>query len=381
MTRLKSLTAILLCTVLTAALFGNILFVRADYNPTVTVDTVTAAPGDSVLINIDISDNTALMAITVTFHYDPNVLEYTKFHAGFLRDYLLQDHNGYVSFVNCESENRTENGTLVTLEFKVKEDAQVGFYPITIKNIWPGQRADNLTGCFACWEGTKITPTVVAGGVEIKYNGKNCKHRYGKWTDTVEAKCTKGGMQTRVCSICGHNENRETDPVGHEFTSEWIVDRPATSEQDGIMSRHCIRCDKTADAVTFSLLDSATHDFSNKKDDAIQPETWQLLLEIKQQQEHSPNTAEEDEPQQTDPEEKPTSEEDPKLQEPMSAEQLIEQEKTADLGFIDRTVQYFVGAHGDGGLMAVLREGVRTVMDQLRMKLILPILSVLFLGW
>lgn len=374
---LKRFGAVLLACVLLLTAMSGVLTVSADHTPTVTVGTVSAVPGDTVLVNIDIKDNVALMAITVTFHYDAAVLEYTGYHAGFLKDYGLADRKGYISFVNCESEDRTDNGTMLTLEFKVKDDALTGFCPITIKNIWPDKAGDSLKGCFACFEGTKITPTVVAGGVEIKYNGKNCRHKFGQWTDTVAAKCTDNGIQTRVCTACGHNEQRESKPLGHEFAADWTVDREATTEEDGVMSRHCNRCEAVTDRVTFSLPEAEENEFENQAGTQVQPETFEPLKEI-QNQNKQPEQKPQEEPEET-PTDSPTEESPSQndVQEGTTAEDLILENKEETVGFFSRFIEYLFGARGNGGIIAVLKEGFLEHAPAVLWKAAAAILSVI----
>ena len=376
MKRCKRWIAILLSVMLTATVCGTALPVSAVYTPTVSVDTVSAVPEDTVLVNISIANNTALMALTVTFHYDPSVLTYSTYYPGLLSEYWIQDHGGYISFVSEEGEDKNFNGVLLTLAFQVKKNAPIGFYPITVKNIWPDRNGDSLSGCFACWEGTKINPIVVTGGVRIDYNGKNCNHRYGNWEDKAAPKCTEKGMQTRTCLICGHTENRETDALGHEFSPNWTVDRPATAERDGVMTRHCIRCDQTTDRVTFALDDAGENGFSNETGVGIEPQAWEPLREIMKKYENTKQPAVSDEPEA----ETGTAEtQNPAKSDSMTADDLVENAKNPKLGFLSKTVQYLFGARGDGGIIGVIRQGMEEYLDGFWQKSVVAFLSALFL--
>ena len=223
----------------------------------ITVDTVTAVNGDSVIVKLDMSNNPGIMAMTISITYDSSVLTYERFYRGYLRDYTVAAHpdKNLIRLVNCENGNLHKNATMISFQFKVNENADFGFYPITI---------DYKQGDFCNWKLKKLMPEITSGGVNIKFNGKNCKHKkYGKWKTAAPAGCTEPGAEQRACEKCGHIEIRETEPIGHSFSPEWTIDEPATKDALGKMSRHCERCDATTDLLTFTLKDGEDNKIDN----------------------------------------------------------------------------------------------------------------------
>lgn len=242
----------------------------------ITVSTVTAVNGDSVIVKLDMSDNPGIMAMTISITYDSSVLTYERFYRGYLRDYTVAAHpdKNLIRLVNCENGNLHKNATMISFQFKVNENADFGFYPITI---------DYKQGDFCNWKLKKLMPEITSGGVNIEFNGKNCNHKkYGKWETAAPAGCTEPGAEQRACKKCGHIEIRETEPIGHSFSPEWTIDEPATKDALGKMSRHCERCDATTDLLTFTLKDVEDNKIDNNPLAEIKPSDFTDKLKDEQ---------------------------------------------------------------------------------------------------
>ena len=57
-----------------------------------------------------------------------------------------------------------------------------------------------------------------------------------EWTTTKEATCTEKGEKHGICTVCGHEETREIEALGHEFANEFTVDKEATTTEEGSKS-------------------------------------------------------------------------------------------------------------------------------------------------
>ena len=255
----RKLFSFLLCGVLLICALIPALTVSADpaYG-TITIGTVNAVPGDTVVVPISIENNPGIMAITVSITYDSSALTYQSYQRGFLKDYTVAAHpdRNLIRFVNCENRNRRNNGIMVSLEFKVNENASFDLHPITI---------EYKAGDFCNWSLDKLMPDIVPGGVNVAFNGSNCRHeKYSKWETAADPSCTEPGISQRYCAKCGHVDRKEIPAVGHEYEANWTVDRPATAETNGIMSRHCIRCDAITDTLTFTLQQAEEEHIANE---------------------------------------------------------------------------------------------------------------------
>ena len=74
-------------------------------------------------------------------------------------------------------------------------------------------------------------------------------HVFGEWRTTVNPTCTEGGEMKRSCSVCGAEETKTIDALGHDYSDQWTVDEEADCVNDGSKSRHCSRCDAKTDVT------------------------------------------------------------------------------------------------------------------------------------
>ena len=74
-------------------------------------------------------------------------------------------------------------------------------------------------------------------------------HVFGEWQTTVKPTCTEGGKMIRSCSVCGVEETKTIDALGHDYSEQWTVDEEADCVNDGSKSRHCSRCDAKTDVT------------------------------------------------------------------------------------------------------------------------------------
>lgn len=246
---LKKIISFLLAVCILCSLFATVFTVGAAqiHKGKITIDTVSGVNGDTVIVPIRMEENPGIMAITVSITYNSEALTFEKYYLGeVVYDYYVVDHptKNLLRFVNCENKDRANNGTILSLQFKIKDTAEADFHKIDIKYS---------AGDFCNWNLDKVMPQIIPGGVDVAFNGNNCKHRkYGDWETVAVATCKQKGAKQRICKTCGHTDISETPPVGHTYSDSWTIDEPATPEKDGLMSRYCLNCDHYVDRMTFS---------------------------------------------------------------------------------------------------------------------------------
>ncbi len=120
---------------------------------------------------------------------------------------------------------------------------------------------------FGAWE--TITPaTEDSEGLEQRVCArKNCgfkeeraipvlSHTHNYITTTIEPTCTERGYTKYTCEKCGNSYNADYEkPLGHDYSTEWIVDKEATCTETGIKSHHCTRCEAKTDETEIPLAD------------------------------------------------------------------------------------------------------------------------------
>ena len=96
---------------------------------TISAETVSANPGDTIKIPIKISENTGLMGFSINFSFDASALEIVDVEksdvlsAGMFDDSVGTGKNNYFKVIWCDTQNITKNGELFTLTFKVLPNA------------------------------------------------------------------------------------------------------------------------------------------------------------------------------------------------------------------------------------------------------------------
>ena len=102
-----------------------------------------------------------------------------------------------------------------------------------------------------------------------------------EWTTTKEATCTEKGEKHGICTICGHEETREIEALGHEFANEFTVDKEATTTEEGSKSQHCLHagCTEKTNVTVIPKLTAGSEEVNptpstpDNKDDANVPST------------------------------------------------------------------------------------------------------------
>ena len=102
-----------------------------------------------------------------------------------------------------------------------------------------------------------------------------------EWTTTKEATCTEKGEKHGICTVCGHEETREIEALGHEFANEFTVDKEATTTEEGSKSQHCLHagCTEKTNVTVIPKLTAGSEEVNptpstpDNKDDANLPST------------------------------------------------------------------------------------------------------------
>ncbi len=264
---LKKVFATVLCVILCFAL--SFTAWAAPVDTKVTVSSVDAMPGDTVVIDVNISNNPGIMAMAFTVTYDSDDLEYKSYSKGYLSNYTVKNHTdkGHVAFVNVENKNIATDGTIISLTFEVKKASKPGKHPITIANSNRDKHGNKVHNIFSDANQNYIVPTVASGGITVAETCENSGHKYGEWNILQNADCTTTGLKNHTCVRCSYLEE-VTIPITHDFEAEWTVDKIATPEEDGIMSRHCTKCDAVTDKISFSYEEIGGDDNDDNSSDS-----------------------------------------------------------------------------------------------------------------
>jgi hypothetical protein len=261
---LRKILSFIIALIILLSFTISSLTVYAAEECTVIVETVDAATGDDVFVNLNIKNNPGIMAMTISITYNSSALEYIDYYYGdVFTDYTVAAHptRNLIRLVISEKKNKDADGIVASFKFKVAKDAEFKLHDMTV---------EYSSGDFCDYDLKRIMPKIVSGGVNVAFNGSNCSHKeYGEWKQTVAPSCEKEGVSERICKKCNHADHKDIEPVGHTYSDKWTVDIPATADKPGTMSRHCLRCDTSIDETNFTLQNSTDAEFENKYDATV----------------------------------------------------------------------------------------------------------------
>lgn len=128
--------------------------------------------------------------------------------------YDPNNHNGHLERVNAKDATCGEEGNIT---------------------YW------HCTECGKCYSDASATTEITLESTKI---AKLTSHTYtSTWTKTKDPTCTEPGTEERVCSVCGHIDQREIAALGHN--TEHVVRKNETCTEPGnIEYWHCSTCGK-----------------------------------------------------------------------------------------------------------------------------------------
>ncbi len=310
----------------------------------ITVGTVTGNTGDTVIVPITIEDNPGICGITVSITYNSSALEFVEDMMGnVIYEYMTKAHptKNIIRLVTSEQGNKYNNGTMLSLKFKIADKAPAELHKIDITY---------RSGDFCNWKLDRIMPKIIAGGVNVNLSKSNCPHKsYTEWSTATIPTCTENGAEMKTCNACGHVELRDTEPIGHEYSKDYTVDKEATKNESGLMSRHCIRCKDFTDQISYTLKDSDDGNIKNEFDTIVPPNDYINNLHKDQYPENEPessatqnnNSASSTNSNEPTINEKPVSNpNEPTISEPQE-QPLIEPDKNIKLTVIEKIKEVF----------------------------------------
>jgi len=104
--------------------------------PSIVIGNTTGTAGDTVTVTVDLKNNPGFGGMAYNVYYDSSVLELISYELGIGAAICVDSGiDGYVGRVNFQYggiTNVTGDGILVTITFKIKENAKEGFTAITV---------------------------------------------------------------------------------------------------------------------------------------------------------------------------------------------------------------------------------------------------------
>ncbi len=99
----------------------------------------------------------------------------------------------------------------------------------------------------------KVQPTCTKEGLKISTCSRcnvtkeitieKTAHKIDGGTVTKQPTCVEAGAKTYKCKDCGTTITEEVKALGHNYSKDFTIDKPATPTETGSKSKHCTRCD------------------------------------------------------------------------------------------------------------------------------------------
>ncbi len=87
-------------------------------------------------------------------------------------------------------------------------------------------------------------------------------HNFGAWETVTPPNCTDKGSEKRSCTVCGYTETRSIDELGHDWESDFTIDKEATCTEEGSKSIHCKNCEAV---MSITAIPKTEHVYENGK--------------------------------------------------------------------------------------------------------------------
>ena len=220
MSKMKKISCIVTVVIAICMIFILSINVSAAESPEIAGGNFTACRGEQITMSVTLTDNPGFTYLKLGVDYDENALTLVSVSNGNICSNLTKG----TYYIWSADENVTSDGILITLVFRVKDDAVLENTEVTIE-------------CVECsdYDENDVSVNVVGGSVDII-----CAHgAHPEMFDAVVTAptCTAMGYTTYTCD-CGDSYIADyIDAAGHTHTS--VVTAPTCTAM-GYTTYTCI---------------------------------------------------------------------------------------------------------------------------------------------
>lgn len=210
--------------------------VSAASDPVIAISGEQADPGDTVSLTVSLRDNPGLTVMRLQVEYDTSVLTLIDVkdseRLGKTVHSKALDAEPYVLYWNNATSkvNFKNNGDIVTLTFKIADDARYDEYSV---DVTFGEK-DILDK-----DMEPVHFRVETGRVAV-----SCDHTRTEWRIKKAGTCLKKSVQALVCRDCGAEMDTRNGKIGAHKVDKWTIDRQPTQTKEGQRSGYCQVCEK-----------------------------------------------------------------------------------------------------------------------------------------
>ena len=217
---MKKIIAYLLTIVL--LLGTGVVAVSAAGAGTLSATNASGYRGDTVTVNVNLNSNPGLISMKFQVSYSSNLTLVSVSNSGLLNGWTTPAPTISSPYTlrwadSLATTNSTATGKLVTLTFKIADNATIGTETVSI--VFNESRDCN---------GGKNTFSNTSATITVK-----CNHSYGTWSKASDT------QHSRTCSVC-----QNVEKANHTWNSGSITKQP-TCKETGVKTFTCTTCNAT----------------------------------------------------------------------------------------------------------------------------------------
>ena len=214
---------IIVCLLTIVLLFSTgLVAVSAAGTGTLSATTTSGYRGDTVTVNVNLNSNPGLISMKFQVSYSSNLTLVSVSNSGLLNGWTTPAPTISSPYTlrwadSLATTNSTSTGKLVTLTFKIADNATIGTETVSI--VFNESRDCN---------GSKNTFSNTSATITVK-----CNHSYGIWSKANDT------QHSRTCSVC-----QNVEKANHTWNSGSITKQP-TCKETGVKTFTCTTCNAT----------------------------------------------------------------------------------------------------------------------------------------
>jgi len=200
----------------------GLVTVSAAGTGTLSATATSGYRGDTVTVNVNLNSNPGLISMKFQVSYSSNLTLVGVSNSGLLNGWTTPAPTISSPYTlrwadSLATTNSTATGKLVTLTFKIADNATIGTETVSI--VFNESRDCN---------GGKNTFSNTSATITVK-----CNHSYGTWSKASDT------QHSRTCSVC-----QNVEKANHTWNSGSITKQP-TCKETGVKTFTCTTCNAT----------------------------------------------------------------------------------------------------------------------------------------
>lgn len=208
-----------------------------DVTLTMTTDKDDFKSGETVTVNVILSENSKINCFTVDLVYDNSKLE-------------LLSHSTYDIGGTEIVANPSYRENKIRLILATATPIEKGGVVLSVRFTTLASSCNTIS--LDVLEAAKATGSVL-NNIEIATTPLTI-HSYGEWITVKEPACETIGEKSKSCS-CGNKITDIIGVLGHDYSTEFTVDSEPNCTDAGSKSQHCSRCESKQNVTEIPVLE------------------------------------------------------------------------------------------------------------------------------